>query len=74
MIVGHSNEEESDPNDAPQDSRTQRPLVNGDLENLEDHDADGRVEEDQQYFHFRTLGARLYDGERKETLCAFLGE
>jgi hypothetical protein len=49
-------------------------LVNGDPKDLEDGDADRRVEEDQQDFHFFTLGARLYDGQSKETLCAFLGE
>ena len=58
----------------PQDSRAQRPLIHRDPKDLEDRHADGRVEEDQEYFHFRTLGARLYDGDRQETLCAFVGE
>jgi len=74
MIVGHSNEEESDANDAPQDGRAQRPLIHGDPKNLEDHDADGRVEEDQHEFHFRILGAGLYNSRRKETPCVFIGE
>ena len=64
MIVGHSDEEESDPDNATEDSSAERPLINGDLEDLEDHHADGRVEEDQQEFHCPLLAARSYFGKQ----------